>query len=213
MHLSMKSILKRLGSWFLAGIFVIVPIGATVLILLWLFNWIDDILQPVIVHFWGQRIPGVGFGVIVVLIFVAGVIASNFFGKRLVSYSERYVINKIPVIGQLYKGIKQILESFSKSSKNGFLKVVMVEFPRKGIKAIGFITNETVTESGVKQYYVFIPTSPNPTGGFLQIMTEEEIIWTKLSVDEGLKLVISAGKYNPNDEKSPGKQTDKSISD
>jgi uncharacterized membrane protein len=204
----MKSILKKLGGLFLAGILVIVPIGATVLILLWLFNWIDDILQPVIIHFWGQRIPGVGFGVIVVLIFVAGAIASNFFGKRLVSYSEKYVINKIPVIGQLYKGIKQIMESFSKSSKNGFLKVVIVEFPRKGMNAIGFITNETKTETGEKQYYVFIPTAPNPTTGFLQIVKEEDLIPTKMSVDEAIKLVISAGKYNPDDTKSPDKQSD-----
>ena len=148
-----------------------------------------------------------------VLIFVAGAIASNFFGKRLVSYSEKYVINKIPVIGQLYKGIKQIMESFSKSSKDGFLKVVIVEFPRKGMNAIGFITNETKTETGEKQYYVFIPTAPNPTTGFLQIVKEDDLIPTKMSVDEAIKMVISAGKYNPDNEKSQDKQINKTTLD
>jgi uncharacterized membrane protein len=202
---SINYILKKLGGQFLAGILIIVPIGVTILILAWLFNSIDNILQPVIMHIWGHRIPGVCFAVIVILIYVAGVIVSNILGKRIVSYTERFLFSKIPVIGQLYKGIKQIMESFSKSSKNGFLKVVIVEFPRKGMNAIGFITNETKTETGEKQYYVFIPTAPNPTTGFLQIVKEEDLIPTKMSVDEAIKLVISAGKYNPDGTKPPDK--------
>lgn len=199
-------ILKKLGGQFLAGILVIVPIGITILILIWLFNLIDNILQPLIFQLWGQRITGVGFGVIIVLIYVAGVVVSNILGRKIVSYTERQVLNKIPVIGQLYKAIKQILESLSKSSKSGYLKVVFVEYPRKGMMAIGFITNE-VSKSGEKLYYVFIPTSPNPTTGFLQIMKEEEVIQTKMSVDDAVKLIISAGKYNPDDVKKSDNQT------
>jgi uncharacterized membrane protein len=207
MRVSFKAALKRLGSHFLAGLLVIVPLGVTALILVWLFNWIDDILQPVIVAIWGQRIPGVGFGVIIILIYIVGLIASNFFGKRLVYYIERYIINKIPVIGYLYSGIKQILESFSKTSKNGFLKVVFVEFPRKGIKSIGFITKEETDKNGEHQYYVFIPTAPNPTTGFLLIVKKEDLIDTSMSVDEAVKLVISAGKYNHEDNQSPKNPT------
>jgi uncharacterized membrane protein len=201
----MKSVLKKIGSHFLAGLLIIVPLGLTALILIWLFNWIDGILEPIIVAIWGRNFPGIGFGVIIILIYVVGLLVSNFLGKRAFYYIERYVINKIPVIGFLYKGIKQILESFSKTSKNGFLKVVFVEFPRKGMKGIGFITNEKICKSGEKEYYVFIPTAPNPTTGFLQIVKEEDIIPTNMSVDEAVKLVISAGKYRPEDNLSPEK--------
>ncbi|MBN1367025.1 MAG: DUF502 domain-containing protein [Dehalococcoidales bacterium] len=202
----MKSILKKLGSHFLAGLLVMVPLGLIALTLVWLFNWIDDILQPVIFFFWHKDIPGVGFGVIIVLIYIIGLIVSNFLGKRALYFAERYVINKIPVVGFFYRGIKQILESFSRTSKNGFLKVVFVEFPHKGTKAIGFITNEEILENGEKQYNVFVPTAPNPTTGFLLIVQEQDIIPTKMSVDEAFKLVISAGKYSPG-EKDPSKIT------
>ena len=101
MRHSLNYILKKLGGQFLAGILVIVPIGITILILVWLFNSIDNILQPVIIHIWGHRIPGVGFAVILVLIYVAGVIASNLIGKRLILFGENYLLRKIPVVGQL----------------------------------------------------------------------------------------------------------------
>ncbi len=204
----MKHILKKLGGIFLAGILVIVPLGLTILILVWLFNTLDNILQPLILKVWGQYYTGIGIGVIIILIFVVGLIASNYLGKRLISLTETYFVRKIPVIGQLYHGIKQILGSFSRSNKNGFIRVVLVEFPRKGIKAIGFITNEVETEAGEKQYYVYIPTSPNPTGGFLQIVKEEELIWTKMSIDEALKLVVSAGKFFPEEEITSPKSDD-----
>ena len=192
----MKWFFKKLGGHFLAGLMVIVPLGITLLILYWLFSWIDELLQPAIVAIWGHRVPGVGFGVIIVLIYVVGLLVSNLLGKRILNYIENYVLHKIPVIGFFYRGIKQVMESFSKKSKNGFLRVVFVEFPRKGSQAVGFITNEE-DKNGEKQFNVFVPTSPNPTTGFLLIVKEEEIIPTKMSVDEAFKLIISAGKYSP----------------
>ena len=118
----MKKVLKRIGGIFLAGILVIVPLGLTILILVWLFNTLDNILQPLILRVWGQYYTGIGIAVIIVLIFIVGLIASNFLGKRLIQYVEKYIFGKIPLIGQLYDGIKQILESFSRSNKNGFLR-------------------------------------------------------------------------------------------
>lgn len=178
------------------GILIVVPIGATVLILVWIFNAIDGILEPVIKGVWGKPIAGVGFGITIVLIFLAGVITNNFIGKRLISYGES-LLSRVPLVWQLYNGIKQILESFSRPSKTGYMEVVLIEFPRVGMRAIGFVTNEISDESGKKMYHIFVPTSPNPTSGFLQIVEEDKIIRTKMSIDDALKVVVSAGRMSP----------------
>ena len=153
-------------------------------------------MQPVITAIWGHTITGVGFGVTIVLIYLAGVVASNVIGKHLVRYIES-ASRSIPVVSLLYKGIKEILESLFVPGKNGFLRVVFVEFPRKGMKAIGFVTSELCDESGKKMYTVFIPTAPNPTSGFLQIVGEDEITRTNISVESAIKMIVSAGKSSP----------------
>ena len=186
---------KKIVEHFLTGILIVAPIGATVLILVWVFVSIDNILQPVIGSLWGRTLTGVGFGVTIALIYLVGAIASNVLGKRVVLYCES-LLSRIPLFRYLYIGIKQILESFSKPAEAGFLQVVLVEFPRKGIRSIGFVTNESSDEPGKKLLSVFVPTSPNPTSGFLQIVRENEIIRTNISVDDALKMAVSAGKIS-----------------
>ncbi|MDH5781741.1 MAG: DUF502 domain-containing protein [Dehalococcoidia bacterium] len=186
---------KKLRTQFATGILVVVPIGVTILILVWIFVTLDNILQPVIRSIWGRTFPGVGFGATIVLIYLAGVIASNIVGTRLIHYGES-LLAKVPVVRQLYAGIKQILEGFSKPGKTGFMQVVLVEFPKEGMRAIGFITNESYDKSGERLLNVFIPTSPNPTSGFLEIVTEDKIIRTNISVDDALKMVVSAGRVS-----------------
>lgn len=187
---------KKLRRQFLTGILIVVPIGATILILVWIFTAIDSILQPAIRTVWGYTIPGVGFGITIVLIYLVGIIASNVGGRRLIHYGES-LLAKVPVFRPVYSGIKQILESFSAPGKTGFLQVVLVEFPRKGMRTIGFVTNESSNESGEKLLNIFVPTSPNPTSGFLQIAREGEVIRTNISVDDALKMVVSGGKMSP----------------
>ncbi len=188
---------RKLRTQFLTGVLVVVPIGATILILVWIFTQIDGILhlQAVIERIFGRPVPGVGFGITIVLIYLIGVIASNVVGKRLISYGES-LVGKVPLVRPLYSGIKQILEGFSAPSKTGLMQAVLVEFPRKGIWTIGFITNESVTQSGETQLNIFVPTSPNPMSGFLQIVSEDEVIRTDIPVDEALKMIISAGKVS-----------------
>ncbi|MCD5412807.1 MAG: DUF502 domain-containing protein [Dehalococcoidia bacterium] len=187
---------RKLRAQFLTGILVVVPIGATILILIWIFDAIDGILRPVIMAIFGQAVPGVGFAVTMVLIYLVGVAAGNVGGRALIRYGETLLAG-LPVVRQLYASIKQILESFSAPGKTGLMQVVLVEFPRKGMRTIGFITNESSDESGNKLINIFIPTSPNPTSGFLQIVREEEIIRTNIPVNEAMKMVISAGKVSP----------------
>ncbi|HEX74306.1 MAG TPA: DUF502 domain-containing protein [Dehalococcoidia bacterium] len=195
-QLSWRLIGKKMRRQLLTGIIVVVPLGATILILVWIFTSIDNILQPVIQLIVGRQVPGVGFGITIVLIYLVGVIASNVGGKKLIKYGES-LLAKIPVFRPLYSSIKQILESFSSSGKTGLVQTVLVEFPRKGIWTVGFITNESPPQSGKVQLSIFIPTSPNPTSGFLQIVSEDEVVRTDIPVDEALKMVVSAGKISP----------------
>ncbi|MCL0037632.1 DUF502 domain-containing protein [Thermodesulfovibrionales bacterium] len=184
---------RKLKARFLTGIIVSVPIAVTIGILIWAFLAIDGILQPVIVTLFGHAVPGVGFGVTVLLIYLVGVVANAVGGRALIRYGEA-LLAKLPVVRQLYAGVKQITEGFSDSLQTGFLQVVLIEFPRKGVRAIGFITNESSDGSNNKLISVFIPTAPNPTSGFLQIVREDDIIRTDIAVDEAMKMVISAGK-------------------
>jgi len=192
--LSWSGLCRNLRKQFLAGVLVTIPLGATILILAWIFTTIDNILQPTIRL--GYRVPGVGFVITIVLIYLVGVIASNVFGKRLIQYGES-LLSRIPLVRPLYTGIKQLLDSFSKPGKSRFMQAVLVEFPRKGIWTMGFITNESSAEAGEKRLNVFIPTSPNPTSGFLEIVKEDDIIRTNIPVDAALKMIISAGRVAP----------------
>ncbi len=194
----MGRVLRKLRAWFFVGMLVVVPLAATILILLWLFERIDGILKPIVVYFWGQYYPGIGFGVTVVLIFIAGAIASSLVGRRLVRWWES-ALRRVPLIRPIYTVVKQILEGFSGSDAPGFQRVVLVEYPRSGMKAISFVTSEFVSESGQKMYNVFIPTSPNIASGFLRIVPAEQVTRTDLSVDDAIKLLVSLGRTMPED--------------
>jgi uncharacterized membrane protein len=186
---------KQLRNKFFLGILVIVPVSATIWLLIWVFNSIDHILQPVIKSIWGHTVPGVGFGIVIVLIFLAGIIASNIIGKRIIAFGET-LLDKVPLIRQLYGGIKQVLRSFVAPGETGFMQVVFVEFPRKGMRSIGFVTNKLRSKSGDQLFTVFIPTAPNPTTGFLQIVKEDEIIPTNIKAEDAIGVVISAGRVS-----------------
>jgi uncharacterized membrane protein len=189
---------KKIRNQFVAGLIVIVPVAASVLILIWVFTSIDHILQPIIRAIAGHDITGVGFGVAVVLIWVAGLVMSNFIGKRLARYGN-YVLRRIPVLGGLYSGIRQIIQTVATPDKPSFLHVVLVEFPRKEIWTIGFVTKEIMTESGEKYLSVLIPTSPTPWSGFFQVVKEKDVKRTRMSVEDAIKMIISGGMTTPPD--------------
>lgn len=189
---------KKIRGQFLAGVLVVVPVGASILILVWIFTSIDNILQPLIKAIFGNPIPGVGFAATIILIYIIGIIAKNVIGKRVIQYGES-LLSKVPVFRQLSNGIRQILEAFASPNKTGFMQVVLVEFPREGMRAMAFVTNELKDTTGEKLLSVLIPTSPNPTSGFLQIVKEKDIIRTNVSVDEALKMIVSAGRMTPDE--------------
>jgi uncharacterized membrane protein len=193
-----KSFGKTLGAQFMTGLLAILPLAISIWILVWLFNTVDDILQPVIFRIWEKNLPGVGFGVTIILIFLIGIFARNVIGHRIIRWGDS-MLNKVPVFRLLYRSLRQITTSFSITDNTGFMQVVLVDFPYKGMKAVAFITNEIIHPDGSKSFSVLIPTAPNPTTGFLEILKEQDITRTKITVDEAVKMIISAGRVMPAD--------------
>ena len=190
--------LRKFRDILIAGLVVTVPIGLTIWIFAWLFTQIDQLLRPLVKLVFGREIVGVGFGVIVIVVLIVGAIATNNLGKRIIRWGES-LLGKIPITRTIYDGIRQIIQSFSDPGKTGFMQVVMVQYPRKGVYTIGFVTNEHIDEAGKKLFNVFVPNSPNPMTGFLHIFDDVDVIRTSITIEEGLKMVVSAGRMSPKD--------------
>ena len=187
---------NKLKNYFFLGVLVIMPLAVTVLVLIWVFTSVDNVLQPLITSAWDITIPGLGIIAMVIVIFITGAIVSSPLGRRLFNYSGALLL-RIPIVKPIYTTIRQILEIFSPQGKAGFRQVVLVEFPMEGTRTIGFITNESFDSDGEKLLHVFVPTAPNPTSGFLQMMKEERVTRTDISIDDALKMIVSAGKELP----------------
>lgn len=183
---------------FVTGLLVTVPAALVVLALLWFFNTVDNILQPIIRAIFGQPITGLGFIVTIVLIYLAGILASNIVGKRLIQFAEA-IVERLPVFKQIYNAAKQAMTSLSGLNKTrvAFREVVMVEFPRRGMWTVAFITNELHDSTGNKLISIYVPTAPVPTSGYFALVAEEEIRRTDISVDAAMKMVISSGIASP----------------
>ncbi len=190
---------------FLAGILLVVPLAIAVWILWWVFSSVDSLIQPVIEAIFGRPIQGLGFAIFLVLIYITGVIASNYLGKKIIRFFES-LLTRVPVFRQLYIGAKQVIEGLSGAGMNkaAFREVVFVEFPRDGMTTLAFITNEITDKSGRKLFAIYIPTAPIPTSGYFEMVTEDKITRTDIPVDEGIKIVISSGMILP-DEVTVGK--------
>jgi uncharacterized membrane protein len=188
-----KKIRDLLKKYFITGLLVLLPLWATYYVLTALLGVIDGILGDLPSHFMGFRFPGMGILTLVVLILFIGVLSANYLGTRIVRYSDK-VMQKLPLVRGIYTTVKQIMETFS--VKHNFNGVGLVEYPRKGCYSVGFITGEIEgARLGLagKFISVFVPTTPNPTAGFLLILPEAEVTRLAMTVDEGMKFIISLG--------------------
>ena len=185
----------------LTGLLVLIPIVLTLWVLITLTQFLDQILvflpnefKPDILF--GGAIPGYGVIVTLVIVFLTGVIANNFFGKKFISVYE-YVLNKVPVINSIYKGIKQVSDTLLSNSGKAFSKAVLIEFPNAGTYTFAFVTgvpNDQIAKHLKGKFVnVYVPTTPNPTSGYTLIVPTKKIIEIDLSVDQVLKYVISMG--------------------
>ncbi|MBC7186683.1 MAG: DUF502 domain-containing protein [Calditrichaeota bacterium] len=208
---------KALRTHFLTGLVVIVPLVLSVFVLYKLFLAIDGLFKGVVGTFLAQRlgltiggrpIPGLGFVALVLLILLTGVVARNILGRKLIAAGEDFVA-RVPLLNRVYKTFQQIVQAFVSDKREVFSKVVLVEYPRRGLYSVAFVTQDTrgpVQEALEPDVYsVFLPTTPNPTSGFLLFVPKEETIELGLSVEEALKLVISGGTISVPDRAAFGK--------
>ena len=196
-----RSFLARIRNYFIAGVVVLIPIGITVYLTIFIISISSKILPKEINpnHYLPYNIPGVEILISIFLITFIGWLSLSFLGKKLLSLIE-YVLRKIPILRTIYSAIGQMTESFTKSDKEK-KNVVLVEYPRKGSWAVGFATKDNSGEisnkTNKKLVNVFVPTTPNPTSGFLLMFQEDEVIYLDISFEQASKFIVSAGSTNP----------------
>ena len=192
----MKCAVNHLKRTFIAGLFVVIPIGITIFILKFLFNFTDGILSSYIDNLFGLvfnhelHIPGLGIITGAVVIYLGGLLATNVLGTQLLKLGDN-LLSRIPLVKSIYSSSKQLTKVF-REGKSSYRRAVFVEWPRAGIKAIGFVTAE-VKRDGERLVVVYIPTMPNPTSGFALFFREEDVFDSGMSVEEAVKFVVSGG--------------------
>ena len=200
--------LARLRAYLLAGIVVTAPLAIT-LWLTWNFiHWVDAQITPLIPAAYNPgsylpfSIPGLGLLIMLVFLVAVGFVAANFFGRTLIHLGERFV-GRMPVIRSIYAAAKQIIETVLRNSSNSFRQVVLMEYPRKGLWSVAFLTGEASGELrrrlGDDWITVYMPTTPNPTSGFLLVVRRADVIPLDMTVEEAIKLIISTGVIVPPD--------------
>lgn len=207
-----RGIMGRLRAYFLAGILITAPISLT-FYLAWLFiTFVDSKVTPLIPdaynpqHYLPYSIPGLGLVILIVALTLVGALTAGFVGRRLTRLYEK-ILARMPVIRGIYSATKQIFETVLAQQSNAFREAALIEYPRKGIWSIAFITGRTKGEiqraTPEEVVNVFVPTTPNPTSGFLLMVPKKDLIPLRMSVEEAIKMVISAGIVTPSDKADP----------
>ena len=179
-----------------AGIFAIVPIALTFYIIKIIIVFLNQLTAPFLERL-QLEIPGLGVVLTILIIFALGIFVTNVLGRKLFSWAER-LIASIPLVKNIYSTIKQITNAFSGAVKtDNYQRVIYIQYPRPELWTIRFVTGESVDKSGVRYYYVFVPTTPNPTSGVFIIIPQKDAVDAEMTVEEGLKAVISGGLLAP----------------
>ena len=191
--------------WLLAGLLVLVPLAITAWLLNWFIATLDQTLQ-ILPGTWhpdkliGFHIPGFGVLLALAIVLIIGAVASNFFGKKLVSWWD-LLLSRIPIVRSIYSSIKQVSDTLFSENGNAFRKALLVQWPRVGVWTIGFQTGtpggDVVNHLSGDYLSVYVPTTPNPTGGYFVMLKREDCIELNMSVDQALTYVISMGVVVP----------------
>lgn len=195
-----KALKKRL----VAGILIILPIYITYFVVKTLFSFVGSYFSPIVkrvIESSGYKLPDFAVTLIslistFVFLYFIGLFATNVVGRRTIHYFEM-LVNKMPLIKTVYGSTKQVIQTAAFPGSSAFKRVVLVEFPREGVKAIGFLTGYTKIGGDKKFYSIFIPTVPNPTTGYQFFFAEKDIIDTTLSIEDGIKMLLSGGILTP----------------
>lgn len=208
-----NNLLARWQANFWAGLAIVLPGVVSIALLVWLFGTVSNITDTLLIFvprrlthqndgsgpmYWYWSL--VALALAIFLIGLVGLLARNYFGKRLIKWFDSTLL-RVPLLNKIYSATKQINEAFSTSNKNAFRTVVLVEFPRPGVYTLGFITSEqhpeVIAGADEKLVCVFVPTTPNPTGGYLLLVPEEKVTKLNMSVGDGIKYIISLGSIAP----------------
>ncbi len=185
----------RLRSYFLAGLLLAAPLAVTIGVAIWFVDFIDSQVLPS-----SFKVPGAGLFVVISGLTLIGWLASGFLGRTIHSIGDR-IVSRIPVLRTVYGATKQIFESVLAQKSNAFREVALFEYPRKGIWSIGFLTGTTAGEvqhrTQEQTVNVFLPTTPNPTSGYLLFVPRQDLIILDMSVEDGIKMVVSGGIVTP----------------
>ena len=210
------SFFARFRRYFLAGILVTSPILITAYVTWMIITFIDNQVAGILPESLDftkklpHQIPGLGLIISIIAITFIGALTPGFIGRTLLKTGER-VLDKMPVVRSIYGAIKQIMETVMSTNSESFREVVLVEYPRKGIWVIGFVTGETKGEvqtlNKEKLINVFIPTTPNPTSGFLLFLPKKDLVYMAMKVEDAVKMVISGGIVTPKNNRSSIKKT------
>ena len=196
-----KSFFTSIRNNFIAGVVVLIPIGITVYLTLFFIKISSQILPKEINpnHYLPYNIPGLEILISIIIISLIGWISLSFLGKKLFDFFEN-ILNKIPILRTIYSAVGQLIETFTKT-KNNKKNVVLIEYPRKGVWAVGFATKENTGEirkkTGQELINIFVPTTPNPTSGFLLMFPKEDVIYLDITFEQASKFIVSAGSTNP----------------
>ena len=179
-----------------AGVLLFVPFYITYHIIRMLFLYIDGLSQPIVSPILGHRVRGVGFLLTFLLLYALGLIATNVVGRSFLRWLESLILHA-PVIKNVYATAKEAIETISMPSKEKFKRVILIEYPRKGIYAIGFVTGWTKGADEKTLLNVFVPSPPNPATGLLVFVPESDAINTEISIEEAVKIIVSGGLIAP----------------
>jgi uncharacterized membrane protein len=185
--------------YFITGLLVILPIWATYYVLSGLLSVIDNMLGDLPEYFLGLKFPGLGIITLILFVLLVGIFSANYIGRNVVRYGDS-LMQRVPLVRGIYSTMKKIMDTFS--MKHNFHGVALVEYPRKGCYSVGFMTGEVRGESmGLAGRFitVFVPTTPNPTAGFLLILPEEEVSRLEMTVEQGMKFIVSLGLVSLNE--------------
>jgi uncharacterized membrane protein len=197
---SAHRLVRHLRNTLLSGIFVLVPLAVTVFVFGFVLASVTAFARPLLLP-WRDSLPAhtetvLSFVLTTIMVYAAGLVTAHVVGRRLLAYAES-LLRKVPLIGTVYSSSKQVMDTFSASGKAGFKAVALVEFPGPGSLAVGFITGTTKNGNGAELFRVFIPTTPNPTSGFLLLMEKKVVQIADISVEDAVKMIVSGGVLAP----------------
>jgi len=201
------SFFGKIKNYFFTGIIVACPVAITIYMSYHLIIWINQVTSKLIPQKWTignfvpYAVPGLGLLLLLFVLLLIGMFTTGYVGKFFVRLWEK-LIRKMPVVSSIYSLIKQIFETFLSQKNRSFSEVVLVEYPRKGLWTIAFVSKtdtggEIEEKTGEKKISIYVPTTPNPTSGFLIFVNENDVIRLNMSVEEGIKYVISCGIVTP----------------